>query len=147
MCSVRLPQLSRWLRWWSFSVMRPRRLPADLGKVAAVALCQETVSTKYSVFSTGGANINLLNALTCLSQRCLRDAEGLDLHIASSLHQVVLRKRRERRTKGQRREGGKLRWGRWAHDVKTKWGLSRPWGSLQSVCTAWRWRGGGGKNT
>lgn len=58
--------------------MRPRRLPADLGKVAAVALCQETVSTKYSVFSTwGGANINLLNAPTCSSQRCLRDAEGL----------------------------------------------------------------------
>lgn len=59
--------------------MRPRRLPADLGKVAAVALCQETVSTKYSVFSTGGGggNINLLNAPTCLSQRCCRDAEGL----------------------------------------------------------------------
>lgn len=32
------PQLYRWLRWWSLSVMRPRRLPADLGKVAAVAL-------------------------------------------------------------------------------------------------------------
>lgn len=62
-----------------------------------------------------------------------------DLNITSSLHHVVWQKWAERR---EQEERGKLRRERWEHHVKTKWGLSRPWGSLRRMCTARRWRGG-----
>lgn len=62
-----------------------------------------------------------------------------DLNIRSSLHHVVWQKWAEWR---EQEERGKLRRERWEHHVKTKWGLSRPWGSLRRMCTAQRWRGG-----